>query len=67
MLDDLPLRKPRGHLLTDLGKEDLSDYAVEELRERVQALHDEIDRAESLIKTKESGRNAADALFQPRP
>ncbi|ESQ79958.1 DUF1192 domain-containing protein [Asticcacaulis sp. YBE204] len=46
-----------------LVHEDLSDYAVTDLKERIKALEDEIVRAKAMVERKQSGRSAADALF----
>lgn len=59
-------RRGRGALLVELAREDLDGYAVEELRERVDALKAEIVRVEERIAGKTSGRAAADALFASR-
>lgn len=67
MDEPAPVRIPRGKHLDDVEREDLESYAVEELRERVKRLHDEIDRTEAQLERKQSGRSAADALFKPRP
>lgn len=67
MEEPVSTRIGRGRLLDDLSREDLEDYGVEELRERVQRLRDEIDRVEHQLQRKQSGRSAADSLFKPRP
>lgn len=67
MDDVVNTRVVRGHHLAELGREDLDLYGVEELRERVQGLRDEIDRVESQIKRKHSSQAAAESLFKPRP
>ncbi len=63
MFEDVPVRRARGQALTELAREDLELYGVEELRERIQALEAEIARADAAIRKKQSGRAAADALF----
>jgi uncharacterized small protein (DUF1192 family) len=63
MFEDAPVRRTRGQALTELAREDLELYGVEELRERVEALQAEIARCEAMINRKQSGRAAADALF----
>ena len=60
-------RKGRGALLVELAREDLDNYSVDELRERVDALREEIARAEKKMGAKQSDRAAADALFGSRP
>ncbi len=67
MEEPVSTRQIRGQLLEQLAREPLDEYAVDELRERVKALHDEIDRVESQLKKKQSGLAAADGLFKPRP
>jgi uncharacterized small protein (DUF1192 family) len=65
MLLDEPAgpRVGRGALLAELGREDLDNYAVEELRERIEGLQAEIVRVQARLAAKQSGRAAADALF----
>ena len=58
-----PPRRGRGALLLELSREDLDNYAVEELRERIEGLRAEIERVEARLTSKQSGRAAADALF----
>jgi uncharacterized small protein (DUF1192 family) len=67
MEEPVSTRVARGHHLTELGREDLESYGVDELRERVQSLRDEIDRTESQLKRKQASLQSADALFKPRP
>jgi uncharacterized small protein (DUF1192 family) len=64
LLDEPAAPRPgRGALLAELGREDLDNYAVEELQERIAGLEAEIDRVRTRLKSKQSGRAAADALF----
>lgn len=63
MFEDVPVRRARGQAVTELAREDLELYGVEELRERIEALRTEIARMEAAIAKKRSGRAAADALF----
>jgi uncharacterized small protein (DUF1192 family) len=56
-------RAQRGALLTELSREDLDLYAVEELKERIARLEDEIARVRGVLDRKQSGRAAADSLF----
>ena len=60
-------RKGRGALLVELAREDLDNYSVNELRDRVDALREEIARAEKKMGAKQNDRAAADALFGSRP
>ena len=57
-------RRRRGQALSDLLREDLDLYAVEELEERVALLQAEIDRTRAQMNRKQAGRAAADALFK---
>ena len=57
--EDLPRRR-RVH---EIGQ-DLSAISVDELRERVVQLRDEIARIEAEIASKGATRNAADAIFR---
>jgi uncharacterized small protein (DUF1192 family) len=57
-------RRSRGQLLTELIREDLDLYAVEELSERIATLRGEIDRVQAQLDRKQAGRAAADALFK---
>jgi uncharacterized small protein (DUF1192 family) len=59
--EDLPVRKRRR--LEPLLLDTLS---VEELRDYIGELRDEIARAEADISRKQSHRSAADAFFKPR-
>lgn len=63
MFEDVPVRRVRGQALTELAREDLELYGVEELNERIGALEGEIARCRSAINKKQSGRAAAEALF----
>jgi uncharacterized small protein (DUF1192 family) len=63
MFEDVPVRRVRGQALTELAREDLDLYAVEELGERIEALEAEIARCRAAIGKKQSVRSAADALF----
>jgi uncharacterized small protein (DUF1192 family) len=59
--DDLPVRK--RHRLEPLV---LDSLGVEELRDYIQELHNEIARVEADISRKQSHRSAADGFFKPR-
>ena len=64
--DDLEPRPQRGAALTALSREDLDLYAVEELKERIEALEAEIARVRTALDGKASKKSAADALFSFR-
>jgi uncharacterized small protein (DUF1192 family) len=57
-------RRLRGQAVVDLGREDLDLYALEELEERIAGLKREIERTQTQVEKKRSGRAAADALFK---
>jgi uncharacterized small protein (DUF1192 family) len=64
MLDEnLPRPGGRGALLTDLRKEDLDPYGVEELHDRIERLETELERTRRALDSKRARRDAADALF----
>lgn len=63
MFEDVPVRRVRGQAVTELAREDLELYGVEELHERIAALEAEIARMKAMIDKKQSVRSAADALF----
>jgi uncharacterized small protein (DUF1192 family) len=63
MFEDVPVRRVRGQAVTELAREDLELYGVEELHERIAALEAEIARMQAMIGKKQSVRSAADALF----
>ena len=56
-------RSVRGAMLMELAREDLDLYAVEDLKERIAKLEDEIGRTRTALDRKQAGRAAADALF----
>ncbi|MCF8879982.1 DUF1192 domain-containing protein [Hyphobacterium sp. SN044] len=58
---DLPLRT--GRTIITPG-EDLSEFSVEGLKERVELLNSEIARAEAMIQSKTAGRAAAESVFR---
>jgi len=60
--DDLPTKKHTP--VSDVEKEDLSTISAEELEERVERLHAEIERTQKEIKAKQSSRSAAEAFFK---
>ena len=57
-------RRARGAALTELSREDLELYGVNELEERIGHLQAEIARTEAQLDRKRVGRAAADALFK---
>lgn len=64
MLDDvLPRPSGRGAALTELSREDLDPYGIEELEERIGGLEAEIARTRRALEGKRAKRDAADALF----
>jgi uncharacterized small protein (DUF1192 family) len=63
MEDPAPPRALRGAMLLELAREDLDLYAVEDLKERIGKLEDEIGRTRTALDRKQAGRAAADALF----
>src|SRR5690606_38868715 len=63
VFEDLEPRPARGATLVLLGREDLDDYAVEELEARIAALEAEIVRVRAALDHKKSRKSAADALF----
>ncbi len=56
-------RTPRGAHLDAAAREDLDAYGVEELTARIARLQDEVERTRTALARKQSGRQAADALF----
>lgn len=57
------IRRTRGWMVSELAREDLDLFSVEELSERVEALEAEIARVRAHAERKQAGRAAADALF----
>lgn len=57
------VRRARGQVLIDMGREDLELFGVSELEERVAALEAEITRCRAQMGKKQAGKAAADALF----
>jgi uncharacterized small protein (DUF1192 family) len=60
------VRRARGQLLIDLGREDLDLFGIEELKERIALLEAEIGRVQAQLDKKQESRAAADALFGRR-
>ena len=60
------VRRARGQLLIDLGREDLDLFGIEELKERIALLEAEIGRVQAQLDKKQASRAAADALFGRR-
>ena len=63
MEEPAPPRLARGALLDAVVREDLDGYGVEELQVRIERLGAEAERTRAALARKQSGRNAADALF----
>ena len=63
MEEPAPPRAPRGAPLEAAAREDLDGYGVEELRHRIAQLECEVERTRTALDRKQSGRQAADALF----
>ena len=55
---------PKGSILKQLTKQDLSLQGVEELTARIALLKEEITRAEAMLESKKGSRNDAEALFK---
>jgi uncharacterized small protein (DUF1192 family) len=55
--------KPKKKVSHEIGQ-DLTLLSVEELRQRVQLLHDEINRLEADMAGKRASRSAADQFFK---
>ena len=55
---------PKGSILDQLTKQDLSLQGVEELTARIAMLKEEITRAEAMLESKKGSRNDAEALFK---
>lgn len=62
-LDELFSKRPDDPLVA-LLKQDIDRLSVDELKERVEALHSEIERCEAKINFANNHRSAADALFK---
>ncbi len=63
MEEPAPPRAPRGAHLDAVAREDLDAYGVEELNGRIARLEAEVERTRAALARKQSGRQAADALF----
>ena len=66
MEEPAPPRAPRGAHLEAAIREDLDVYGVEELEARIERLRAEVERTRAALNRKQSGRQAADALFSLR-
>jgi uncharacterized small protein (DUF1192 family) len=60
------IRRPRGWTVTEMAREDLDLFAVEDLKERIALLEAEIERCRAQVTRKTATRSAADALFSRR-
>ena len=63
MEEPAPPRAPRGAHLDSAMREDLDAYGVQELTARLERLQAEVERTRAALERKQSGRQAADALF----
>lgn len=61
-LDDLPKKKDTP--VDALEAENLDDYSVDELKERIKVLKREIERTEQDLKAKDASKAAAEAVFK---
>lgn len=59
--DDL---EPRQGQTAALSKQDLSNFSIEDLKERIAELKAEITRCESLIESKQGSRQDAESVFK---
>jgi uncharacterized small protein (DUF1192 family) len=59
--DDLPAKRDTTAIVPG---EDLSDFSIEALEERKQAIVDEIARIDAMIRSKQAGRQAAESVFK---
>ncbi|MGP0091449.1 MAG: DUF1192 domain-containing protein [Xanthobacteraceae bacterium] len=55
--------RPKKRLVHEIGQ-DLALLSVEELRERITLLRDEIARLEAVVANKRASRSAADQFFK---
>jgi len=55
--------RPKKEIVHEIGQ-DLALLSVDELRERIALLKDEIARLEASIASKQSSRNVADTFFK---
>ncbi len=60
---DEPLRPPTTGAAS-LAKEDLEDFSISELEERIEILKVEIERSERLIASKEASQGDAENVFR---
>ena len=58
------IEAPKGSLLAQLEKQDLSLQGLEELQARVVVLEREISRAKAMPESKKGSRSDAEALFK---
>jgi len=59
--EDIPNKPEAGHITVG---QDLSRLSENELRERIEALDEEINRTRRALEQRSTIRNAADAVFQ---
>jgi uncharacterized small protein (DUF1192 family) len=60
LFDDEPIKRARAH---EIGQ-DLSLLSVEELKDRIAVLQEEIARLEAELASKDATKSAAEALFK---
>ena len=63
MFEDEPLRRASGPL-SAIETEDLSGLSLDDLADRVQRLHQEIERTQGVIDKKRVAQSAASAVFR---
>ncbi|MEO8813209.1 MAG: DUF1192 domain-containing protein [Caulobacteraceae bacterium] len=59
-------RRPRGHALVEMAREDLDLFGIGELNERIADLEAEIARVRAHMVKKQAGRAAAESVFSRR-
>ena len=62
--EELEPRPLGGAALTQLTREDLDPYSVEDLNARIEALDGEIKRVRAAMERKQARKSDADALFK---
>lgn len=59
--DDTPLKNKSNGIIPG---EDLSEFSIEELKERRDSIDGEIKRIDAMIDSKQSGREVAESIFR---
>jgi uncharacterized small protein (DUF1192 family) len=59
--DDTPLKNKSTGIIPG---EDLSEFSIEELKERRDSIDGEIKRIDAMIDSKQSGREVAESIFR---